>query len=258
MGAKGSGTRLRRPPCSVNDCARESWAKGLCLMHYKRQRRSEGALTPVPEVGSPSGHGQWGVLDDDGETVLCHECGERLRRLGWHVGRTHGITVRDYKLKHGLPLSRGLLPAQDRERAAEASRSKVGSAAWARLEEARDPTAASHARDEHAMRSTWAAAERAHRATELGRASRRTVVRSCPICAAQWCPLPGGYHLKTCSPECWRAWQAVLSTQAETPNARRDDEIRAAHRAGATYADLARQHGLTPERIGQIIRRSGR
>jgi hypothetical protein len=31
------------------------------------------------------------------------------------------------------------------------------------------------------------------------------VVRTCPGCGAQWCPLPGGYARKTCrAPECIR------------------------------------------------------
>lgn len=50
------------------------------------------------------------------------------------------------------------------------------------------------------------------------KASRKIVVRTCPGCGAQWCPLPGGYTRKTCrAPECIRA----LASQATLDHARR-------------------------------------
>lgn len=78
-------------------------------MHYSRQRRGVPLEDAHPEVGSPSGLGSYGLLDDDGQTVACHECGHRARSLGNHIRVAHGMSAREYKLRHGLPLTRGLV-----------------------------------------------------------------------------------------------------------------------------------------------------
>lgn len=35
------------------------------------------SLITLRRVGDPDGHGQYGILDVDEESVLCHECGRR-------------------------------------------------------------------------------------------------------------------------------------------------------------------------------------
>ena len=120
------------------------------MMHYKRHRA--GRDLSEPAVGAPSGHGRYGLLDVDGDLVLCHECGGWYRSVGSHAARSHGMTARDYKITHGLPL-RSPLMAPDlvdghRKRGAE----RVGSEAWKRLEAKRDPTKAARARDEESHR----------------------------------------------------------------------------------------------------------
>ncbi len=61
------------------------------------------------EVGAPDGHGRFGMLDEDDEGLLCHECGHRFQHLGLHVWKAHGLTAREYRMAHGLLRSRGLV-----------------------------------------------------------------------------------------------------------------------------------------------------
>ena len=132
--------------CSV--CGEAAIAVGLCQRHYSQQGR--GTLAPDgPAVGSPSGFGCYGVIDRDEDTILCHECGRRLAALGYHISRAHGMTVTQYRTKHGLKRGVGLVAegvARDRSQQAV---SRVGSPAWQRLEAARDPAAAAHSRVTH-------------------------------------------------------------------------------------------------------------
>jgi len=54
------------------------------------------------QVGDPDGFGVFGVVDVDGDGVLCHECGRRFTHLGLHAWRGHGITSAQYRERHGL------------------------------------------------------------------------------------------------------------------------------------------------------------
>lgn len=53
-----------------------------------------------------SGAGDFGVLryDEATDRLQCHECGKWSRALGSHVSRSHRITTREYKVKHGLKI----------------------------------------------------------------------------------------------------------------------------------------------------------
>ncbi|MBP2333277.1 MucR family transcriptional regulator [Corynebacterium freneyi] len=136
--------------CRAPGCDREAVARGLCMMHYKRERA--GRDLAEPEVGSPSGHGRYGVLDVDGDRVLCHECGGWYRSVGAHVGRAHDLAAREYKIRHGLPLGTALVAPDVSAARSRHATERVGTEAWKRLESRRDPTAASHARDEESLR----------------------------------------------------------------------------------------------------------
>jgi len=68
-----------------------------------------------------SGKSVWGALeyDKEAEKVRCHECGEWHRNLGYHL-RIHGLSPREYKVKHRLNISSRLLgPNAHKERAAK-------------------------------------------------------------------------------------------------------------------------------------------
>lgn len=101
--------------------------------------------------GEPSGHGRYGILDDDGERVLCHECGRWFKSVGAHLPGGHGMDVKEYRVKHGLPLSMPLVSAAWAARASASAKARLGSEGWRRLEEARDPRAASAARSDDAI-----------------------------------------------------------------------------------------------------------
>ncbi|WP_433358705.1 MucR family transcriptional regulator [Streptosporangium sp. CA-115845] len=60
--------------------------------------------------GDPDGYATYGQLTytDDGERVICHECGEAKRALGTHAWYAHQITAAQYRERHGLSVGRGL------------------------------------------------------------------------------------------------------------------------------------------------------
>jgi hypothetical protein len=47
-------------------------------------------------------------LDSYGMAVKCHECGEFFRKVALHSKLAHGMTPKQYKIKHGLRISCGL------------------------------------------------------------------------------------------------------------------------------------------------------
>lgn len=53
-------------------------------------------------------------LDPTGQALKCHECGQPHPSLALHV-KKHGLTVREYRLKHGLNLSTSLVSPQRQE-----------------------------------------------------------------------------------------------------------------------------------------------
>lgn len=132
--------------CRAKNCDRDVTAHGFCWMHYGQARGKYGLASR--QLGEPDGYGQWGVLDEDAEGLLCHECGGRYKSLGSHVSRGHGIPARDYKKRHGLPATRPLVTKAMSAEQSEKSRGRLGSAAWDRMAAKRDPVEAARARTE--------------------------------------------------------------------------------------------------------------
>ncbi len=54
--------------------------------------------------------------------IKCLECGKRYYRPCGHVRQVHGLTAREYKEKHGLDVSKGIMTDADREHMAEKTR----------------------------------------------------------------------------------------------------------------------------------------
>lgn len=246
-----------KPACIAPECDRPAVARGMCLMHYKRVRA--GKPLEVDKHGRPAGFGQYGVLDRDEDSVLCHECGDRFPNLSSHVA-AHGLTAREYKQRYGLPLTKGMLSLRLSRQRSEMSKSYVDTAAWRRLEAARDPVAASLSRtleSYEAISVAKSGPDGQALARSNGRAARRYQVVQCPVCAAEWCPVPYGpnaYRTLTCSADCWRSLMRMIRLAAPKRNQARDRQIAGKWEAGLTYTDLADQYGVTPERIGQLIR----
>lgn len=134
-----------RKTCSVPGCDNPAVARGLCSTHYKRQLAGKPLTSPARQVGSPSGYGRYGILDDDGQRVLCHECGQWKRSVGSHL-TAHDMTAVEYREKHGLARGTALSSAAVRQTHSKNSKARLGSEGWRRFEEARDPVAASQSR----------------------------------------------------------------------------------------------------------------
>ncbi|MGW8813070.1 MucR family transcriptional regulator [Gordonia terrae] len=108
--------------CVVPEC--EWWAveQDRCSAHAIQRRRERVLLDPAGVDSSTtatprrSGHGWWGHIDDDGETIACHECGERFRALTRTHLETHGLTASEYKQRHGIEQRVGLVSTEIRER----------------------------------------------------------------------------------------------------------------------------------------------
>lgn len=232
--------------CKHPRCHREAVATGYCMKHYRQARA--GRLIVEPEIGDPSGHGRYGILDEDGYTVLCHECGEWKRRLGAHVRMAHDISPREYKIKHGLPLSRGLTSKMASEEISARSKARVGGAGWKKLEEKRDPTKAAHAREFETMRGA-SRAQLADRAlTNLGGKTKPTQRFTCIICGREF---EGAHFAQRCSDErCTRIHAYRVSGKGP-----RGQEMRDKHAAGESYSALGREYDLTHRGVAMAIRR---
>ncbi|MBK7822063.1 MAG: MucR family transcriptional regulator [Tessaracoccus sp.] len=89
----------------------------LCWRHQKRFE-SGGGLPLVSDMvtGDPSGHGRYGLADIDTYGVACHECGERLISVPAHVKKAHGMSIAEYRAKHGLERVSLALPPDGVER----------------------------------------------------------------------------------------------------------------------------------------------
>ena len=240
--------------CAVAGCDRPTVGRGLCTKHYQRART--GRPLTDPEVGSPDGYGRYGVLDHDGDRCLCHECGQWKNGLGAHVRVAHHMSAREYKTRHGLPLSRGLLAPGSRARKSAQARARVGTSSWTALEQARDPNAAQAARSSQ----SWDARSQAARRTGGGTPNlptRTPRIITCAACGARYCPLPGTSPRATCSQTCAdtraAAGRAEQARRSKHRNAGRDQRIRQAAKAGTPVTIIARDERLSPTRIRQIL-----
>lgn len=149
------------------------------------------------KVGDQDGHGQYGVLDEDADGLLCHECGDRFAHLGLHVWKRHGVTASEYRETHGLSRRRGLVVSSTRE--AITANAKRLFATKPGFVEARDPAAALAARLSKgtSMSPAGLAASR----TRPGQGRLGTVV-VCEWCGAAFCPLQGARKRRYCSRSC--------------------------------------------------------
>lgn len=134
-------------------------------------------------LGERDGFGRFGDLDDDGTTVLCHECGRRLKSIAAHVVRAHDIAARDYKIRHGLPLGQPLCSTAVSERMSAGVRAVHGADYMRAIAAKIDQDVATHRhRETLAEFTSGLRAQRRH-------LTRREEVWTCPGCGAQWCNL---------------------------------------------------------------------
>lgn len=158
-----------------------------------------GHATPA-RVGDRDGHGQFGVLDDSPDGLLCHECGERFAHLGLHAFKAHGKTAAQYRKDHGLT-RRGLVTAATREAIAQNARASL--AGKATFLDRRDPAKATAVRLETGFELSPAGKETIRQArVERNRAGRLGTVVTCQRCGLQFCPLRGARRRRFCSRSC--------------------------------------------------------
>lgn len=67
----------------------------------------------LPELGEWDGpiYGELGVLNDDGERLECHACGEWFAGLNHHAWAAHDLLAREYKATFGLNMNTALVSA---------------------------------------------------------------------------------------------------------------------------------------------------
>lgn len=201
------------------------------------------------QPGDKDGYGRYGYLDTIDGKVLCHECGGVYASVGVHVGRAHGMTADEYREAHGLPQRVKLISPSTKAALSKHSTERVGSEAWERLIEKRDPTAASHSRgrDGFTRRGTDIARQKTV-ATENIRGARKPVTRRCAACGAL---LKGVKGRTTCSPLCRRieTYRAKSTAPAE--------KWAALHDEGCSWSEIGRAFGVTHTNVRNTVRRYG-
>lgn len=184
--------------------------------------------------------------------LRCELCGRWWVSLSGHIVRSHEMTVREYQIMHGLPVSRGLVSDRLRERQAERQRDVMAGPDGDRLREGiADHARAARARDPEMLKR--APSLRADDVPERIAASLRERVPPlvCAVCGVEF--RPSDRRTKTCSDECFRDRAATLVTRVYRP--RRDAEMRALHAAGVSYAEIGRRYGMTTQGARYIVRR---
>lgn len=134
-----------------------------------RRPRPPAAAGAGPVPGDRDGHGRWAQLDvsEDGESLLCHECGVWKRALGTHAWYAHGITAAEYRQRHGLSTGQSLASPATRQRFAEMPQSQPGSTGRRALETHRDPDRARAAMTSEGQHRPQLAASRAQTASRV-------------------------------------------------------------------------------------------
>jgi hypothetical protein len=153
-------------------------------------------------LGDPDGYGRYGVLEEQPGGLVCHECGRTFPSLGLHAYRGHGMTAAQYRERHGLQRTAGLITAALRTRIQDNARAQMASPAGQAFIQARDPQRAQAARLAQSL--PWRTATRGtNRAARVGRGRRGTEVTCAnPDCQAVFCPLMGAKRRQFCSRSC--------------------------------------------------------
>lgn len=151
-------------------------------------------------VGDRDGFGRFGVLDEDAEGLLCHECGRRFTHLGLHAWRGHGMSATEYRRAHGLSRT-GLVTTPTLETLTDnARRTFAAKPAFIR---ARDPKAARafQRTGPDAISPAGLAAIRASNHKNLG-TTRHGIEVTCEWCGNVFCPLSARLRRRFCSRSC--------------------------------------------------------
>ncbi len=82
---------------------------GLCCS-CRRIKRESRVRTDNRTAPDPLAFDSQAALDAwySADALRCHICGDSFPGLYRHVGMAHGISVRDYKIRYGIPMGYGL------------------------------------------------------------------------------------------------------------------------------------------------------
>lgn len=224
-----------------------SSTKTLCQRCYKRRLGGRPPLITLRRAGDPDGHGQYGILDVDEESVLCHECGRRLRGLGTHLLKAHGMTAAEYRDAHGLPRGMSLTCLETQRTVSEQARARIGTPGWEAFEAACDPVAAAHARGTWTLAPALVAAR-----TGVPGPSRPRIIRTCRYCGVEYTG-----KRRTCGAEACRQAARLAGAKRRAPRPMTDAEraeLLASDGAGRTGLVQALQAGRVSSReIGAVL-----
>lgn len=199
------------------------------------------------KIGDSDGHGRYGHVDEEADGLLCHECGRHYRSLGVHAYTAHGMTADEYRAAHGIPQRVPLIATETREAVSAASAARVGSEAWLRMVEKRDPTAASHARTPESFQLRG---EDRARQIEVAKrniaGARKPITRRCEVCDR---PIVGRKDRPTCSPLCARisTYRSKSSAPAEVWDQMRTE--------GQSWSAIGRAYGVTHTNVRNTVLR---
>lgn len=153
------------------------------------------------QVGDDDGRGRYGILNEDADGLLCHECGQHFTHLGLHAYKAHGLTAKEYRAAHGLG-RRGLVAETTRRALADNARKRYPTNAL--FVQRRDPAGATAARLGAGKGFHSPAGLEAMRQASTGQGARQhlgTVV-ACELCGVEFCPLLNAKRRRFCSYSC--------------------------------------------------------
>lgn len=197
--------------------------------------------------GDKDGYGRYGHIDETADGLLCHECGKRYRSLGAHSNGAHGMTADEYRATHGIPQRIPLVTTAMSQTMSKHSSSRVGTEAWQRLVDKRDPTAASRSRTPEAYKLRGDDLARKIETSKRNIAgARKPITRKCITCGAL---IKGRKGIDTCSPLCARiaTYKSKTRAPAKLWTRMRDE--------GQTWEAIAKAHGTTHPNVRYAVNR---
>lgn len=150
-------------------------------------------------VGDVDGFGLYGIVTETPAGLQCHECPWTGSHLGLHAYRTHGLTARDYRVVHGLKLSKGLVSADLHQRMSEGTKARSNPALIASRSAAK--ATAARLSNGSPISPAGALARVANlQRSGADRRSGRVVV--CQECGVHFCPLTAAARRRFCCRSC--------------------------------------------------------
>lgn len=197
--------------------------------------------------GDKDGYGRYGYVDETADRLLCHECGKHYKSLGAHVYGAHGMAADEYRAAHGIPQRIPLVTKAMSQTMSKHASSRVGTEAWQRLVEKRDPTAASRAKTPEAYKLRGDdLARKIETSTRNLAGAKKPITRRCITCGAL---IKGRKGIDTCSPLCARIATYESKTRAPAKIWMK------MHDEGQAWTEIARAYGTTHPNVRYAVNR---